>query len=225
MLSISSDRIKNPLSGILIPGDFSLHIYPVELEDDGVYQCQASPTNDGQPALRSRFARLSVLVPPEPPKILQGDFLVTTEDRELVIECVSVAGKPPAEVTLKYVIRDDDGGGGGGSGGGGGGDDISPFHNYRSSPYVEDELECKGCLQGNASIHSDDNTCSFSPGHVDKPRVTWRNGSLTEFGSSLNKPEPPAAVPPPLPPLPPVATPLPAAATPPLPPSPPLHHH
>ncbi|XP_015186955.1 PREDICTED: irregular chiasm C-roughest protein-like isoform X2 [Polistes dominula] len=80
-------------------GDFSLHIYPVELEDDGVYQCQASPTNDGQPALRSRFARLSVLVPPEPPKILQGDFLVTTEDRELVIECVSVAGKPPAEIT------------------------------------------------------------------------------------------------------------------------------
>ncbi|KAL2730607.1 irregular chiasm C-roughest protein-like isoform X5 [Vespula maculifrons] len=199
-------------TGILIPGDFSLHIYPVELEDDGVYQCQASPTNDGQPALRSRFARLSVLVPPEPPKILQGDFLVTTEDRELVIECVSVAGKPPAEVTLKYVIRDDDGGGGGG-----GGDDISPFHNYRSSPYVGDELECKGCLQGNASIHSDDNTCSFS--------LTWRNGSLTEFGSSLNKPEPPAAVPPPLPPLPPVATPLPAAATPPLPPSPPLHHH
>ncbi|KAK1131317.1 hypothetical protein K0M31_017604, partial [Melipona bicolor] len=77
--------------------DFSLHIYPVELEDDGTYQCQASPTNDGQPALRSRFAKLSVLVPPQKPKILQGDFLITTEDRELVIECVSVAGKPPAE--------------------------------------------------------------------------------------------------------------------------------
>ncbi|XP_011646404.1 irregular chiasm C-roughest protein-like isoform X1 [Pogonomyrmex barbatus] len=80
-------------------GDFSLHIYPVELEDDGTYQCQASPTNDGQPALRSRFAKLSVLVPPQKPKILQGDFLVTTEDRELVIECVSSAGKPPAEIT------------------------------------------------------------------------------------------------------------------------------
>ncbi|KAF3429011.1 hypothetical protein E2986_13299 [Frieseomelitta varia] len=79
-------------------GDFSLHIYPVELEDDGTYQCQASPTNDGQPALRSRFAKLSVLVPPQKPKILQGDFLITTEDRELVIECVSVAGKPPAEI-------------------------------------------------------------------------------------------------------------------------------
>ena len=80
-------------------GDFSLHIYPVELEDDGKYQCQASPTNDGQPVLRSRFAKLSVLVPPQKPKILQGDFLVTTEDRELVIECISVGGKPPADVS------------------------------------------------------------------------------------------------------------------------------
>ncbi|XP_012232150.1 irregular chiasm C-roughest protein-like isoform X2 [Linepithema humile] len=80
-------------------GDFSLHIYPVELEDDGTYQCQASPTNDGQPALRSRFAKLSVLVPPQKPKITQGDFLITTEDRELVIECISAGGKPPAEIT------------------------------------------------------------------------------------------------------------------------------
>lgn len=91
---------------LLLTGDFSLHIYPVELEDDGTYQCQASPTNDGQPALRSRFARLSVLVPPQKPKILQGDFLVTTEDRELVIECISVAGKPPAEVrNLPVFLR------------------------------------------------------------------------------------------------------------------------
>lgn len=83
----------------MITGDFSLRIYPVELEDDGVYQCQASPTNDGQPGLRSRFARLSVLVPPRPPKITQGDFLITTEDRKLVLECISIAGKPPAEVS------------------------------------------------------------------------------------------------------------------------------
>ncbi|KAF7996877.1 hypothetical protein HCN44_002523 [Aphidius gifuensis] len=80
-------------------GDFSLHIFPVELEDDGKYQCQASPTNDGQPGLRSRFARLSVLVPPQKPKILQGDFLVTTEDRELTMECISVGGKPAADIT------------------------------------------------------------------------------------------------------------------------------
>ncbi|XP_008201782.1 irregular chiasm C-roughest protein isoform X2 [Nasonia vitripennis] len=91
-------------------GDFSLRIYPVELEDDGVYQCQASPTNDGQPGLRSRFARLSVLVPPEKPKILQGDYLMTTEDRKITLECVSIAGKPPAEITwidgLGIVLHD-----------------------------------------------------------------------------------------------------------------------
>ncbi|XP_046433643.1 irregular chiasm C-roughest protein-like [Neodiprion fabricii] len=90
-------------------GDFSLRIHPVELEDDGKYQCQASPTNDGQPGLRSKFAYLTVLVPPQKPKITQGDFLVTTEDRELTLECVSVAGKPPAEITwidgLGNVLR------------------------------------------------------------------------------------------------------------------------
>lgn len=37
-------------------------------------------------------------MPPEPPRILQGDFLVTTEDREIELECVSVGGKPAAEV-------------------------------------------------------------------------------------------------------------------------------
>lgn len=88
----------------LLAGDFSLHIYPVELEDDGIYQCQASPTNDGQPGLRSRDARLSVLVPPQKPEILRGSFLLTTEDKELTIECISRAGKPPAEVNFKIKL-------------------------------------------------------------------------------------------------------------------------
>lgn len=52
----------------------------------------------GQPGIRSRFATITILVPPEPPRILQGDFLVTTEDREIELECVSVGGKPAAEV-------------------------------------------------------------------------------------------------------------------------------
>ncbi|XP_073965608.1 irregular chiasm C-roughest protein-like, partial [Choristoneura fumiferana] len=53
----------------------------------------------GEPAIRSRYARLTVLVPPEPPKILQGNFYSTTEDRNIVLECVSIGGKPPAEIT------------------------------------------------------------------------------------------------------------------------------
>lgn len=85
----------------MLSGDFSLMIYPVELEDDGIYQCQASPTSDGQPGLRSRFAKLSVLVPPKNPEITQaaqGNSIVTTEDRTVVLECTSAQGKPPAEV-------------------------------------------------------------------------------------------------------------------------------
>jgi len=79
-------------------GDFSLDIFPVMLDDDARYQCQVSPGSAGQAGIRSKFATLTVLVPPEPPRIVQGDFLVTTEDREIELECVSLAGKPAAEV-------------------------------------------------------------------------------------------------------------------------------
>ncbi|XP_037938622.1 irregular chiasm C-roughest protein [Teleopsis dalmanni] len=80
-------------------GDFSLDIYPVMLDDDAKYQCQVGPGPLGELGIRSRFAKLTVLVPPEAPKILQGDYLVTTEDREIELECISVGGKPAAEIT------------------------------------------------------------------------------------------------------------------------------
>uniref|UniRef100_A0A182PBZ6 Ig-like domain-containing protein n=1 Tax=Anopheles epiroticus TaxID=199890 RepID=A0A182PBZ6_9DIPT len=80
-------------------GDFSLDISPVMLDDDAKYQCQVGPGRGGTPGIRSRFAKLTVLVPPEAPKIVQGDFMVTTEDREIELECVSVGGKPAAEIT------------------------------------------------------------------------------------------------------------------------------
>ncbi|XP_026846211.1 irregular chiasm C-roughest protein isoform X1 [Drosophila persimilis] len=80
-------------------GDFSLDIYPLMLDDDAKYQCQVGPGPQGEQGIRSRFAKLTVLVPPEAPKILQGDYMVTTEDREIELECVSVGGKPAAEIT------------------------------------------------------------------------------------------------------------------------------
>ncbi|XP_052562384.1 irregular chiasm C-roughest protein-like isoform X1 [Culex pipiens pallens] len=80
-------------------GDFSLDIFPVMLDDDAKYQCQVGPGRKGTPGIRSRFASLMVLVPPEPPKIVQGDFMVTTEDREIELECVSGGGRPAAEIT------------------------------------------------------------------------------------------------------------------------------
>ncbi|XP_059223858.1 irregular chiasm C-roughest protein [Stomoxys calcitrans] len=80
-------------------GDFSLDIFPVMLDDDARYQCQVGPGPNGEAGIRSRFAKITILVPPEAPKILQGDHLVTTEDREIELECVSVGGKPAAEIT------------------------------------------------------------------------------------------------------------------------------
>lgn len=59
----------------------------------------------GIPGIRSRFATLTVLVPPEPPKIVQGSFLVTTEDREIELECTSVGGKPAAEVNTNEFLN------------------------------------------------------------------------------------------------------------------------
>lgn len=69
------------------------------LDDDARYQCQVSTGSEGEPGIRSNYATLSVLVPPDPPKIVQGDYLVTTEDREIELECVSHGGKPAAEIT------------------------------------------------------------------------------------------------------------------------------
>ncbi|XP_061725358.1 irregular chiasm C-roughest protein-like isoform X1 [Cydia pomonella] len=80
-------------------GDYSLDIRDVTLDDDARYQCQVSSGSKGEPAIRSRYARLTVLVPPEPPRILQGNFYSTTEDRNIILECESVGGKPPAEIT------------------------------------------------------------------------------------------------------------------------------
>lgn len=68
------------------------------LDDDAVFQCQVGTGPNGETAVRSREAILSVLTPPEPPRIVQGDFLLTTEDREIELECISASGKPAAEV-------------------------------------------------------------------------------------------------------------------------------
>ena len=89
---------------VLVAGDFSLEIYPVMLDDDARYQCQVGPGALGQPGIRSRFAHLKVLVPPEAPRILQGDRIETTEDQMIELECVSKAGKPPAEVSTHSVL-------------------------------------------------------------------------------------------------------------------------
>ncbi|KPJ04828.1 Irregular chiasm C-roughest protein [Papilio xuthus] len=53
----------------------------------------------GEPAIRSRYAQLTVLIAPDPPRIVQGAFIDATEDQPVDIECVSEGGKPAAEIT------------------------------------------------------------------------------------------------------------------------------
>ncbi|XP_069363228.1 irregular chiasm C-roughest protein-like isoform X2 [Maniola hyperantus] len=80
-------------------GDYSLDIRDVSIDDDALYQCQVSTGPRGEAAIRSKSARLTVLVPPEPPKITKGPVLEAVEDSEVMLECVSVGGKPAAEIT------------------------------------------------------------------------------------------------------------------------------
>ena len=89
------DRYK--MSGSDEEGDFTLDIENVQLEDDAKFQCQVGAA-PGVAPIRSRYATLTVTVPPEPPKITNGNIVTTQEDRVLILECISRGGKPAAEV-------------------------------------------------------------------------------------------------------------------------------
>ncbi len=84
------------------PGDFTLDINPVLLEDDALFECQVGAA-EGVGPIRSSVARLTVRVPPEPPVIVNGAVLRTTEATTVNIECVSRGGKPPSDVSL-YIF-------------------------------------------------------------------------------------------------------------------------
>ncbi|XP_029346962.1 irregular chiasm C-roughest protein [Acyrthosiphon pisum] len=81
-------------------GEYNLKLNPVTLDDDGVYQCQVGTGKRGDPAIRSRKATLTVLVPPNRPRITpQGDTIYLTENSPIDLECISEGGKPHAEIT------------------------------------------------------------------------------------------------------------------------------
>ena len=89
---------------------------PVTLEDDAEFQCQVGAAEDGRvEPIRSRYATLTVLVPPTPPRIvhpssqpvrthtsLESTSLPlhkTVEGRMVELVCESRGGKPAAEVS------------------------------------------------------------------------------------------------------------------------------
>lgn len=80
-------------------GDYSLYIRSATLEDDAVFQCQVG----GMPSvksIRSRTATINVLVPPNQPKIVQGNYLKTTAGSKIELTCQSDGGKPAAAVCI-----------------------------------------------------------------------------------------------------------------------------
>ena len=100
-----------------------MDINPVKLEDDASYQCQVGAAQGVAP-IRSdvsihpierysnkkvgsnlshgffQNAYLTVTVPPEPPIILNGNRIKTTETRKVKVKCSSRGGKPAAEVKI-----------------------------------------------------------------------------------------------------------------------------
>ena len=92
------DRYK--MSGSDEEGDFTLDIENVQLEDDAQYQCQVGAAYDAPP-VRSRYATLTVTIPPEAPIISNGVTLESEEHKMVTIECISIGGKPAAEVEMQ----------------------------------------------------------------------------------------------------------------------------
>uniref|UniRef100_A0A672IV47 Kirre like nephrin family adhesion molecule 3 n=1 Tax=Salarias fasciatus TaxID=181472 RepID=A0A672IV47_SALFA len=74
-------------------GEYHLRIQHVELMDDSVFECQAV-----QAAMRSRPARLTVLVPPEEPVISGGPVVSLRAGDPLNLTCHADNAKPAASI-------------------------------------------------------------------------------------------------------------------------------
>ena len=79
-----------------LSADWDLEIDPVSVDDDETYQCQV--TLGYTSSLRSRKAKVEVLVPPENPFIKEGRTLNVKESRDVALTCVARGGKPAAKV-------------------------------------------------------------------------------------------------------------------------------
>ncbi|KAG7454968.1 hypothetical protein MATL_G00251520 [Megalops atlanticus] len=74
-------------------GQYNLEISSAELSDDSLYECQAT-----EAALRSRRAKLTVLIPPDEPVIDGGPQILLMAGVPYNLSCVSRGAKPPARI-------------------------------------------------------------------------------------------------------------------------------
>ncbi|XP_076988188.1 kin of IRRE-like protein 2 [Tamandua tetradactyla] len=85
------------ISGDVTNGQHNLHIRPVEQEDEALYECQAT-----QAGLRSRPARLHVLVPPEAPQVLGGPTVSLVVGVPANLTCQSLGDAHPTPELLWF---------------------------------------------------------------------------------------------------------------------------
>ncbi|KAG5261394.1 hypothetical protein AALO_G00304030 [Alosa alosa] len=74
-------------------GQYNLEITDAELPDDSLYECQAT-----EAALRSRRAKLTVLIPPDDPVIEGGPEILLTAGAPFNLTCVSRGAKPASAI-------------------------------------------------------------------------------------------------------------------------------
>ncbi|XP_048357155.1 kin of IRRE-like protein 2 isoform X4 [Sphaerodactylus townsendi] len=74
-------------------GQHNLRIDYAELDDDAVYECQAT-----QAALRSQRAKLTVLIPPNDPEIQNGPVVHVISNVPYNLSCRAAGAKPAAEI-------------------------------------------------------------------------------------------------------------------------------
>ncbi|TRY94836.1 hypothetical protein DNTS_029911 [Danionella cerebrum] len=74
-------------------GQYNLEISSAELSDDSLYECQAT-----EAALRSRRAKLTVLIPPDEPVIEGSPEILLTAGIPYNISCVSRGAKPASVI-------------------------------------------------------------------------------------------------------------------------------
>ncbi|XP_076828973.1 kin of IRRE-like protein 1a isoform X2 [Brachyhypopomus gauderio] len=74
-------------------GQYNLEISSAELSDDSLYECQAT-----EAALRSRRAKLTVLIPPDEPVIEGSPEILLTAGVSYNLSCMARGAKPPAVI-------------------------------------------------------------------------------------------------------------------------------
>ena len=79
---------------------WNLHIENITFEDDGRYQCQVGATETVGP-IRSQYATLTVLSPPEPPVLTVGDMMRVEDGKIALVQCISRGGHPASMIKWK----------------------------------------------------------------------------------------------------------------------------